>query len=325
VFTAKGLRSNKTYVVGDEVFTDGEGVSLIRIATRKSPLAIWQAEYVAKRLTDTYHNLLVDLVLVDTVGDQTQAAGTPLHEIGGQGVFVKEVQAAVLRGDADIAVHSAKDLQSTDPEGLVLIAVPCRDDFRDGLVGSTLEGLRMGATVATGSVRRRAQLAALRPDVNFVELRGNMHTRVAKADEPGIDAVLVGCAGLDRLGLGDRITERLSTEVMLPQIGQGTIAIECRVGDKEVMSLVYRINNRVALRMLDSERGFLARFGSGCELPIAGLATEPMDGIVLLEGLVAAPDGSVVVRHSVCGTNGMTISLTLYDDLIERGGAALLR
>jgi len=201
---------------------------LLRAATRGSPLARWQAEHVAARLRALDPGLEVELVLVETQGDQR--LDVPIWELGGKGVFAKEVQTAVLDGRADLAVHSAKDLPSGSVPGLVLGAVPERGDPRDALVGSTLAALPSGAEVATGSLRRQAQLAAVRPDLRFVGLRGNMATRLAKAADH--DAVVVAATALDRLGLADRIAERLAPEVVLPQVGQGALAVECREGDE---------------------------------------------------------------------------------------------
>jgi hydroxymethylbilane synthase len=200
---------------------------LIRIATRGSALARWQAEHVASLLRDAHDGLDVELVIVDTIGDRDKASS--LSAIGGQGIFVKEVQAAVLDGRADLAVHSGKDLPSNaalQAPGLAIAAVPERADARDALVGSRLADIPPGGTIATGSSRRRALLADLRPDLTFADLRGNMDTRLAKAAE--FAAVVVAAAALDRLGLADRIAERLDASVLIPQVAQGALAIEAR-------------------------------------------------------------------------------------------------
>ncbi len=200
--------------------------SLLRIATRGSALARWQAEHVGESLRSADPTVTVELVVVETSGDRNLEV--PIWEMGGKGVFVKEVQAAVLAGQADVAVHSAKDLPAVTHDDLVIAAVPRRADARDALVGSTLDDLAAGAVVATGSVRRRAQLAWLRPDLTFAGLRGNIDTRLRRAGEYG--AIVVAAAALDRLGLADRATQLLSPSVMLPQVGQGSLAVECRVG-----------------------------------------------------------------------------------------------
>ena len=253
----------------------------LRIATRASPLALWQAERVAALLGHE-----CDLVAVDSLGDRAQ--DRPIHEIGGQGVFAKEVQAAVQSGAADLAVHSAKDLPSgPSPDGLVLACVPERADVRDCLVGATLDGLAPGATVATGSVRRRAQLSALRPDLDFVELRGNMGTRLAKVPSGG--CVVAAAAALHRLGFADRIAQVLEPVLMLPQVAQGALAVECRVDDAQALEQLVRIEDPVARLGVDAERSFLARLGGGCDLPVGALATDLGGGWLRLEGLMADP------------------------------------
>lgn len=253
----------------------------LRIATRASPLAVWQAERVAALLGGG-----CEIVTVDSLGDRVK--DRPIHEIGGQGVFAKEVQAAVQRGDADLAVHSAKDLPSgPSPEGLVLACVPERADVRDCLVGLSLEQLVPGATVATGSVRRRAQLAALRPDLVFVELRGNMATRLAQVPVGG--ALVTAAAALERLGWADRIAELLDPAVMLPQVGQGALAVECRVDDPLTVGQLAGIEDGSARRCVDAERAFLARLGGGCDQPVGALCTDMGGGGLRLEGLLADP------------------------------------
>ena len=234
-----------------------------RIATRGSPLARWQAHRVAQLLGDD-----AELVIVETMGDQR--ADTPIHAMGGTGVFVKEVQQAVLDGRADAGVHSAKDLPSETTPGLVIAAIPERADPRDALVGSTLDDLPAGAVVATGSVRRRAQLAAARPDLGFAELRGNMGTRLEKAS--GFDAIVVAAAALDRLGHTDRITQRCSTAVMLPQVAQGALAVECRDDDHATVERLHAIDDDDVHRAVNGERAFLAALGGGCDEPVAALA-----------------------------------------------------
>jgi hydroxymethylbilane synthase len=244
----------------------------VRLATRGSPLARWQAEWVADRLGQP-----VELVIVETTGDRNQHDS--LAVIGGQGVFVKEVQLAVLEGRADAAVHSAKDLPSTTGEGLALAAIGERGDPRDALVGSTLAGLPQHATVATGSVRRRAFLAHLRPDLTFEELRGNMATRLAKAER--YDAIVVAVAALERLGQSDRIAERLDPDLFVPQVGQGAIAVECRADDGATLAELKAIDHAPTRWAVEAERACLASFGTGCSLPIGAYG-------VFKEGLRAA-------------------------------------
>ena len=214
----------------------------------------------------------VELVFVETLGDRTQHADIPLHTIGGQGVFVKEVQAAVLRGDADMAVHSAKDLPSTTADGLTLAAFCKRRDPRDVLIGSTLEALPQGASVATGSVRRRAQLTVVRPDLQFRELRGNIHTRLGKVPEGG--AIVMAAAALDVLDLLAEIGDFLPPSTFVPSPGQGCVAIECRSDDTDMIDVLATIDHSPTRRAVEVERAFLAELGSGCSLPVGAHADE---------------------------------------------------
>ena len=214
--------------------------------------------------------LTVELVFVETLGDRTQHAEIPLHTIGGQGVFVKEVQAAVLRGDADVASHSAKDLPSTTAEGLTLAAFCSRRDSRDVLIGSTLAGLQRGALVATGSVRRRAQLTAVRPDLQFRELRGNIHTRLGKVPDGG--AIVMAAAALEVLGLSPEISDYLPPATFVPSPGQGCVAIECRSDDADMIEVIGTIDDCATRQAVEVERAFLAELGSGCSLPVGAHA-----------------------------------------------------
>jgi hydroxymethylbilane synthase len=294
----------------------------LRAATRSSPLARWQTEHVTALLAP--YGIEVEPVYVETLGDRTQALGTPLHEIGGQGVFVKEVQAAVLSGLADIAVHSAKDLPSSPAPGLHIAALPERGEPCDALVGSTLSGLREGALIGTGSVRRRAQLAALRPDLRFAELRGNVGTRVGKAAQ--FDAIVVAAVALQRLGMAERMGELLHPLQMLPMVAQGALAVECRDDDAATTGLLAAIDHPTTRVRVTAERSFLAELGSGCDLPVAALALVRGDEVVL-EGLVAALDGSVVVRGGRTGAVAEAASLgrSLAAELLAAGGAELRR
>ena len=264
----------------------------LRAATRGSPLARWQAEHVASLLRDLDPEVAIELVVVDTQGDRR--LDVPIWELGGKGVFAKEVQAAVLDGRADFAVHSAKDLPSVVVPGLVIAAVPERGDPRDALVGSTLADLPAGAEVATGSLRRQSQLAAARPDLRFVGLRGNMHTRVAKAADH--DAVVVAATALDRLGLAAEIAERLPTDLVLPQVGQAALAVECREDDVTLGALLAQIEHADTRRCVDAERAFLAELGGDCSLPAAAHATLTTAGEVSVEGRLLSVDGRTLLR-----------------------------
>jgi hydroxymethylbilane synthase len=293
---------------------------VLRAATRGSPLARWQAEAIAALVREQDPEVAVELVVVDTQGDRR--LDVPIWELGGKGVFAKEVQAAVLDGRADLAVHSAKDLPSVSVPGLVIAAVPERGDPRDALVGSTLAGLPEGAEVATGSLRRQAQLATVRPDLRFVGLRGNMATRIAKAADH--DAVVVAATALDRLGLADQITERLTTELVLPQVGQAALAVECREDDGPLRELLASIEHRDTRRAVDAERAFLAELGGDCSLPAAAYAVVTAGGLVAIEARLLSVDGQTVLRHVVEGDDegiGTEVARVLLDD---QGGRELL-
>lgn len=239
-------------------------MDIVRIATRGSDQAVTQANAVAEQLSTV--GVDTELVLVETQGDRTQAAGTPLHSIGGQGVFVKEIQRAVLDGRADLAVHSAKDLPSTPQDGLTIGAFTERRTPADALVGRSLTELEQGATVATGSVRRRAQLGRARPDLQFAELRGNIPSRLGKVPEEG--SVVIAVAALEILGLTDQIAQVLDPAEFVPAVGQGCVAVECRTTDDRLLTTLGRIDHAPTRREVTIERAFLAELGSGCSLPV---------------------------------------------------------
>ena len=243
--------------------------SPLRLATRGSRQALGQARAVAAAI-EAATGTSVEFVLIETTGDRR--LDVPLHTIGGQGVFVKEVQRAVLDGRADLAVHSAKDLPSTPAEGLSIVAFTERRDPRDVLVGSTLADLPQGATVASGSVRRRAQLARIRPDLDFVELRGNIDTRLTKIPHGG--AIVMAAAALQILELTDRIAEHLSIDEFVPAVGQGCVAVETRADDEATAALVLAVDHEATRRAVEVERAFLAELGSGCSLPVGAHAAD---------------------------------------------------
>jgi len=294
---------------------------VLKLATRGSTLARWQADEVARLLRRADPHLDVELVVVETTGDRRQ--DLPVWELGGQGVFVKEVQAAVLDGRADVAVHSAKDLPSLTGPGLRLAAIPVRADPRDALVGSTLEGLAPGAAVATGSVRRRAQLAWLRPDLTFVQLRGNIATRLDRVPTGG--AAVVAAAALDRLGLGSRASEVLDVSAVLPQVGQGAIGVECRSEDQAAMGALASIDDADAHACVDAERAFLDRLGGACDLPVGALAHIDENGLSI-EGLLASQDGRVVLRARRSGPlpDASSLAKALAEELLAAGGEDLI-
>jgi hydroxymethylbilane synthase len=284
---------------------------LLRIATRASRLAQWQAERVAALLRAAGDEC--ELVLVTTTGDRRR--DVPIHTMGGTGVFVREVQAAVLDGRADLAVHSAKDLPAETPDGLMLAAVPERADPRDALVGAPLSALRAGSVVATGSVRRRVQLAAAVPGLQFAELRGNIETRLAKAEQ--FDAIVVAFAALDRLDLESYATEILAGSVVLPMVAQGALAVEARRSDEAMLDLLTRIDDRAAHACVAAERAFLAGLGGGCEQPLGALATvSPNDAQLTLEAMVADESGALH-RTKVHGADPKVIGAAAAHELVS--------
>jgi hydroxymethylbilane synthase len=279
------------------------------------------------RLLRAAGDVSVEVVVVETSGDRRR--DVPVWELGGQGVFVKEVQAAVLGGRADIAVHSAKDLPSETAPGLALAAVPVRADPRDALVGSSLDRLAAGALVATGSVRRRAQLAWLRPDLTFTGLRGNIETRLERVPPGG--AVVTAFAALERLGLSERAAQVLDPSVMLPQVGQGALAVECRADDSVALDLLAQIDDAKAHVAVVAERAFLARLGGACDLPVGAYALAGAGAALTVEGMLASADGRVMLRSRMAGGGGTAVAdgaanlgRALAEELLDAGGADLM-
>ncbi|MGI9605343.1 MAG: hydroxymethylbilane synthase [Acidimicrobiales bacterium] len=281
----------------------------IRAATRGSALARWQTDHVAA-LVAAASSRHVEPVIVSTVGDRDKS--TPIHEIGGKGVFVKEVQAALLDGRADIAVHSAKDLPAITPTELVIAAVPPRADVRDALVGARFDDLAPGSRVGTGSVRRRVQLLAVRPDLVVEELRGNIDTRLSRLDD--LDAIVMAAAALDRLGREPAVVERLDPRLMIPQVGQGTLAIECRADDHSTRQVLAAIDDPSSRRLLDAERAFLAELGGDCDLP-AGCSGRLADGKVELRAFLSDGDPASIVSMVAIDADGISLGTRLARDL----------
>jgi hydroxymethylbilane synthase len=283
-------------------------------------LALCQSELVAEALRTAHGGLAVELVVVRTRGDEVSL---PLDAIGGQGVFVTEVEQHVADGRADLAVHSAKDMPSVMAPELTLGAVPLRADQRDGLVGCTLAALPPGGVIATGSARRRAQLAYLRPDLGFMEIRGNMARRVARGEDGSISAVVVAVAAMERLGWMERLSDILDPMDMLPQAGQGAIAVQCRSDDAPTRDLLAAIDHGDSHRTVRAERAVLAALGGSCTLPVAAWAT-PVQGSDLLEvhGLVASGDGKVVIRMTRSGTDPEEVGRAVADALLVDGGGS---
>jgi hydroxymethylbilane synthase len=299
---------------------------MIRIATRRSPLAKWQANHVASLLRAAEPGLDVRLHEVVTRGDKI--LDVPLADVGGKGLFVKEIEDALLAGDAEIAVHSMKDLPALLSDGLVLAAVPEREDPRDALCSprwKTLDRLPRGAKVGTSSLRRGAQLKAVRPDLDVQMVRGNVETRLRKASE-GLDAVVLAYAGLRRLGLADRATQVLSTDEMLPAVAQGALALETRADDAATRKRLAVLEHPETRVRTEAERGFLARIEGGCQVPIAGHARVE-GGKVILRALVASIDGERIIRgeRTAALAEARRMGEALAEELLSKGAAAILR
>jgi len=298
----------------------------LRIATRKSQLALWQAEYVKTALEAIHADLKVELVKMTTQGDKI--LDTPLAKVGGKGLFVKELENGLLNGDADIAVHSMKDVPVELPEGLHLPVICPREDPRDAFVSNryqTLEELPAGARLGTSSLRRQCQIAELRPELNIIDLRGNVNTRLQKLDDDQYDAIILAAAGLKRLGFEERITQFLAPDISLPAIGQGAVGIECRRDDEWVNSLIAPLNDKTTALRVQAERAMNLRLHGGCQVPIAGYA-EISHGVILIRGLVGRTDGSEIIRGEIAGPpeDAAHLGLVLAEDLLARGADVIL-
>ena len=300
---------------------------IVRIATRKSPLALWQAEFVRDSLLAHNPDLQVELVKMVTQGDKI--LDTPLAKVGGKGLFVKELEQGMLRGDADIAVHSMKDVPVEFPDGLHLAVICEREDPRDAFVSNdyrNIEDLPRGARVGTSSLRRTCQLRAWRPDLEIVDLRGNVNTRLRKLDDGEYDAIVLACAGLIRLGFQDRIRSHLDPAFSLPAIGQGAVGIECRSDDPYINELLAPLNHAKTATCVRAERAMNNRLEGGCQVPIAGFAE--LDGdTLLMRALVGRPDGSEMVRGDIAGNAAEAeyLGTTLANDLLARGAGEILK
>jgi hydroxymethylbilane synthase len=299
---------------------------MIRIATRRSPLAKWQANHVADLLRAREPGLEVRLHELVTKGDRILEV--PLAEVGGKGLFVKEIEDALLAGDAEIAVHSMKDLPAVLAPSLAIGAVPEREDPRDALCSpryKTLAGLPKGAKVGTSSLRRSAQLMALRPDLHIEVVRGNVETRLRKASSE-LDAVVLAYAGLRRLGLAEHATYVFPAEEMLPAVAQGALALEARASDAPTMARLAALEHAETRVRVEAERGFLARIEGGCQVPIAGHATVQA-GRVSMRALVASLDGTQVIRGERSGplAEARQLGVALAEELLSKGADAILR
>jgi len=298
------------------------------IGTRGSPLALWQARHVRARLTET-HGLAegdVDLSVITTSGDRIK--DKPLREFGGKGLFTKEIDEALLRGDVAMAVHSMKDLETELPAELCIAAVLSRADVRDAFISNkapSLAELPQGAAVGTSSLRRQAQVKRLRPDLRVVDFRGNVETRLRKLDEGKADATLLALGGLERLGLESRATSVLSTDEMLPAVAQGAIGVTCRSDDVKTRELLQTLNDERAATTVACERVFLGRLGGSCKTPIAGLA-EIEDGILRLRGLMLTSDGTESYGIEVTGPteHATKLGVDAGEELVARAGPEFL-
>jgi hydroxymethylbilane synthase len=299
----------------------------IRIATRKSPLALWQAEHVAALLENTFPGVTTELVKMSTQGDKILDA--PLAKIGGKGLFVKELEVGMLEGTADIAVHSMKDVPVEFPEGLHLGAILSREDPTDAFVSNKfrlIKELPTYARIGTSSLRRQCQVKALYSDAEILTLRGNVNTRLAKLDAGDYDAIILASAGLKRLGMAGRITERLDTAISLPAIGQGAIGIECRSDDVEINALLKQLHDVDTGLCVSAERAMNARLQGGCQVPIAGFA-EIQGGGLSMRGLVGNPDGSQIFRSEANGKfeEAQAIGIKIAEDLLAQGADKILK
>jgi hydroxymethylbilane synthase len=305
------------------VSTGNEEFLKIRIGTRGSALALWQAEHVRSRLTSSGHE--VSLTVITTTGDRV--LDRRLESVGGKGAFLKEIEEAMMAGEIDLAVHSLKDVPTALPAGLHLCAYLERVDPRDAFLsrdGTRLGALPLGARVGTTSLRRQAQLLAWRPDLVMADLRGNVDTRLRRLREGAFDAILLAMAGLIRLGRAGEVTEPISTDILLPAPGQGTIALECREADEALWAAVAPLNHPSSARCVMAERSFLAALGGGCNVPLGAFAQE-VGSELKLKAVVARADGTEMVSGERAGSDARTLGRELATELLDRGAAELIR
>ena len=299
---------------------------LLRIATRRSPLALWQAEHVKAELEALHPGLEVKLLPMTTTGDQL--LGQPLSQVGGKGLFLKQLERAMLDGEADLAVHSMKDVPPVLPNGLGLVAILERHAPEDAFVSNeydSLDNLPLGATVGTASLRRTTQLKANRPDLNITLLRGNLQTRLKKLDNGEYDAIVLACAGLERMGLSERIRQRLSADVMVPAVGQGALGLEARLNDPAIAGIVAPLICPTTTTCVTAERVVSEALGGSCSVPIGAYATLE-NGQLELTGLVGSTDGSTVLSSTLTGpaTDPKALGQQVADALKAQGADAIL-
>lgn len=298
----------------------------IRIATRKSPLAMWQAEEVARQLKLHHNDIEIEFIKMTTKGDKILDA--PLAKVGGKGLFVKELEQGMLDGEADIAVHSMKDVPMEFPPGLYLPIIMERENPRDAFVSNTyesLDDLPANAKIGTSSLRRQLQIKELMPDAEMLDLRGNVNSRLQKLDNGDYDAIILASAGLIRLGFEDRIKSHIEPEQSLPAIGQGAVGIECRENDERILKLISPLNHRETHTRLKAERAMNHRLNGGCQVPIAGYSIIEGNDLYL-RGLVGRPDGSEVVRDEIRGpaTKAADLGIELAERLLQQGADTIL-
>jgi len=299
----------------------------VKIGTRQSELALWQANHARDALLRQHPNLEVELVGITTEGDRIQ--DRPLADSGGKGLFLKELEIALEAGDIDLAVHSMKDVTVSIPAGLAIPVVMTSADPRDALVSETVDklaSLSAGAVVGTSSLRRSAQIKTLRPDLEIKGLRGNVNTRLAKLDRGDFDAIILAVAGLERIGLGNRIRERLSPEDCLPAVGQGIVGIQCREADDRIRELIAPLNDNDSTIRISAERAVNARLEGGCHMPLAAFATLEPDGMLRLRAGISYPDGSSLLTEDVRGRREDAASLgaDVGERLLERGARKII-
>lgn len=298
----------------------------LRIGTRASRLALWQAEWVQQQLEQLHPGLTVSLVPITTKGDKI--LDVPLAKVGGKGLFVKELEEALYDGSVDLAVHSMKDVPSVLPPGLILPCIPLREDPRDALVTPDARGfaqLPQGARIGTSALRRQAQLLHRRPDLTIVSLRGNVETRLRKMDEEGLDGIVLAAAGLKRLGLAERISAYLPTDMSLPAIGQGALGLECRQGDERTLALIAPLHHADTAVAVTAERAFLRRLNGGCQVPLAAHAVVTGDRVNLV-GLVAEVDGRRLLKDTFDApvSEAEVAGRQLAESLLSQGADSIL-
>jgi hydroxymethylbilane synthase len=300
----------------------------LRIGTRGSPLALWQANWVRERLFQAYPHLRVSLIRIKTKGDKL--IDVNLATVGGKGLFVKEIEEGLLGGRIDLAVHSMKDVPVQLPEGLHIRFITRREDPRDVLISRdrcTLEELPSGAKIGTSSLRRRAQLLSYRPDFHIIPLRGNVDTRVRKLDTMGLDAIVLAAAGVKRMKMGRRISQFISPEVCLPAIGQGALGIETRIADDEINEYLSIIDHEATHLSIMAERAFLRRLEGGCQVPIGAWGSVSDQDMLTLKGFVGDLDGRKLVKGGIEGETGKVqeLGMALAENLLSRGADEILR